>query len=407
MAATMSALFDADRHEPLQITAWDEARARAAIRSIVEDAQHALGTGLTWPWHLLDTNDVSEPPHKSLYLGSAGTLWALAYLEREGAVGLRIEPAGLIDPIYRRYLEEPDTGKAVPSYFLGEVGILLVHWRLTGSDEAADRLYAAIERNIPNPVNEALWAAPGTMVGALHMLEWTGERRWRELFLENVEQLWRTWLPSGNAPCHLWTQDLYGEVVQLIGAGHGFAGNAYPLLRGAGLLSPPQREALFDRCAETIAATAMIEGDCANWPPHVGPARDGRTKVLVQWCHGAPGIVTGLGDFPVGRSRQVDALLSRAGNLTWRAGPLTKGFGLCHGTAGNGYTFLKLHRRTGDAAWLERARAFAMHAIDQAEWMRERHGRRRYSLWTGDPGLAVYLHHCVNGRGGVPSLDVL
>ena len=54
----------------------------------------------------------------------------------------------------------------------------------------------------------------------------------------------------------------------------------------------------------------------------------------------------------------------------WEAGPLAKGYGLCHGTAGNGYAFLALHRRTGDARWLERARAFAMHAIGQQAAMR-------------------------------------
>jgi hypothetical protein len=32
------------------------------------------------------------------------------------------------------------------------------------------------------------------------------------------------------------------------------------------------------------------------------------------------------------------------GELTWRAGPLRKGAGLCHGTAGNGFAFLRLHR---------------------------------------------------------------
>ena len=159
-------------------------------------------------------------------------------------------------------------------------------------------MYEAIARNIPNPTNEALWAAPGTMVGALHMFGWTGEERWRELYLENVEQLWRTWLPSESAHCHLWTQDLYGSIVQLLGAGHGFAGNAYALLRGAALLPAERREALYDRCVETLRATAVLEGDSANWPQSVGAPRPGRTHMLVQWCHGAPGIVTGLADFP-------------------------------------------------------------------------------------------------------------
>ena len=66
-----------------------------------------------------------------------------------------------------------------------------------------------------------------------------------------------TWiLPT---PCHLWTQDLHGDVIQYLGAGHGFAGNAYPLLRGAALLSAERRELLYDRCVETLRATALLE----------------------------------------------------------------------------------------------------------------------------------------------------
>jgi hypothetical protein len=400
-------LFDPGRHEPLLDTGWDEAQALAAIHAIVDDAQDVLGGRVTWPWHPSDTKDGRATPHKSLYLGSTGTLWAMAYLQREGAVRLRLEPAELIERIYAAYLAQPDTGEVVPSYFLGEVAILAVRWRLTKSRDAAARLRLAIERNIPNPVNEALWAAPGTMLGALQMLEWTGEEEWEKLYLANVEQLWSTWQPSADAPCHLWTQHLYGDVVQLLGAAHGFAGNAYPLLRGARLLPEDRREVLYDRCVETLAATVAIEGDCANWPPGIGSPRPGRQEMLVQWCHGAPGIVTAMADFPAGRSPSIDAMLLQAGNLTWSAGPLAKGHGLCHGTAGNGYAFLKLHRRTGDAVWLARARAFAMHAIGQAQRMRQEFGQGRYSLWTGDPGLAVYLWHCMKGGSAVPSLDTL
>ncbi len=44
-----------------------------------------------------------------------------------------------------------------------------------------------------------------------------------------------------------------------------------------------------------------------------------------------------------------------------------------------------------------------MHALAQAE----RDGPR-YSLWTGDLGLALYLRDCLEGRfGGMPVLDVL
>ena len=400
-------LFDPERHELLRDTAWNAQAAKATIAAIVADIEDEAGPqARSWPAHPLD--DVSEdPPHKSLYLGAAGVLWALWYLERQGAATLSIRPAELIDGVYREYLLDPDTRQVVPSYFLGEAGILLVLWLLTQSAAAAGRLHDAISENIPNPANEALWAAPGTMVGALHMHGWTKDPRWESLFAANVEQLWRTWQPSEYAPCHLWTQDLYGEIVQLLGAGHGFAGNAYPLLRGASLIAPERRAVLYERCLEALRATVTIEGDCANWPPGVGKPRQGREKWLVQWCHGAPGIVTSLAPFPARLSAEMDDLLVKAGNVTWQAGPLEKGFGLCHGTAGNGYAFLALHERTGDAVWLERARAFAMHAIGQYQTMREAYGQGRYSLWTGDPGLAVYLWHCVTGAGSMPSLDLL
>jgi hypothetical protein len=43
--------------------------------------------------------------------------------------------------------------------------------------------------------------------------------------------------------------------------------------------------------------------------------------------------------------------------------------------AGNGYAFLKLFERTGDQLWLDRARAFEMHPVEQVERTRSTHGR--------------------------------
>mgnify|MGYP001058394228 CR=1 FL=1 len=74
--------------------------------------------------------------------------------------------------------------------------------------------------------------------------------------------------------------------------------------------------------------------------------------------------------------------------------------------AGNGYAFLKLYERTGDATWLERARAFAMHGIAQTAGEWAQHGQGQYSLWTGDLGFAVYLWDCLTGRPRFPTLDV-
>jgi len=401
-------LFEPDRHEPLCDTSWDESQAREAIRSIVRDIEQHRVAESHWRVHPLDDEgDQPRTGFKTLYLGSAGVLWALWYLQREGAVESNSDPAAGIQEADAAYRTDPDTGQVVPSYFMGEVGILLVLWRLTGSSLAADRLYASVKSNIQNPANEALWAAPGTMVAAWHLWEATGEGRWRDLFVENVEQLWRTWAFDAQAQCHLWTQDLYGKVVQYLGAAHGFAGNVYPLLRGASLLDADRRKALYDRCMATLRTTAKSEDGGVNWPPGTFAARPGGPNMLMQWCHGAPGVVTALANFPPQRSPAMEAMLIGAGHAIWKAGPLSKGYGLCHGTAGNGYAFLKLYQRTGNPLWLERARSFAVHSIAQRDRMRQHDGRGRYTVWTGDDGLAVYIWHCLQGTAGVPALDIL
>ncbi len=48
-----------------------------------------------------------------------------------------------------------------------------------------------------------------------------------------------------------------------------------------------------------------------------------------------------------------------------------------------------------------------MHALAQSERMRQHYGQGRDTLWTGDPGLAVYLWHCLDGTAGLPALDIL
>jgi hypothetical protein len=385
-------LFEPERHEPLRDAHWDAARARAAIQAIVDELERSIGPHGLWPPHPLDEVD-GEPRRafKTLYLGAAGVLWALWYLGREGAVTLRIDPSALIGGADAAYQREPDTDRVVASTLMGEVGVLLVCWRLTGSSSTAERLFAAIQRNSTSANTDAMWGAAGTIGAAQHMLAWTGEPRWRELIVASAEQIWRTWSYDERTGCHLWTD-------QLLGAGHGFAGCVDPLLRATS--DPERREAILDRCVATLRATAVVDGDAVNWPIAIAAPRPGRPRMLVQWCHGAPGIVTALREIS---APELEGLVIGAGTTIWNAGPLAKGYSLCHGTAGNGYAFLELHRRTGDPIWLARARAFAMHALGQ----REHEARGRYSLWTGDAGLAVYLWHCVIGAGALPGLALL
>ena len=46
-----------------------------------------------------------------------------------------------------------------------------------------------------------------------------------------------------------------------------------------------------------------------------------------------------------------------------------------------------------------------MHAIEQVERTTAEYGRGRHSLWTGDPGTALYLHNCLTATAAFPTLD--
>ena len=59
-----------------------------------------------------------------------------------------------------------------------------------------------------------------------------------------------------------------------------------------------------------------------------------------------------------------------------------------------------------DAVWLGRARAFAMTAITQFRVARDGYGQGRYSLWTGDVGLAIYLWDCLAAEPHFPTIDI-
>ena len=106
-----------------------------------------------------------------------------------------------------------------------------------------------------------------------------------------------------------------------MGAVHGFAGNVLPALRGRDLLPEGERKKWLECIARTLRATAIHDGELVNWPQSVGKHRLGRTALLVQHCHGAPGIVNCVADFP---SSGIDDLLLAAGETIWRAGPVQR-----------------------------------------------------------------------------------
>ncbi|SRR6266850_7992097 len=396
-------MYEEARHEPLIETEWDEERARDAIDLIVRDTHAHFDPQKLWPMHFLDRlGDDLHVSFKMLYFGAAGVIWALDYLNRIGATKIERDYSSSMVPFAPT--NRTDLNLSPPntfSYLMGDVGILLVRWRLAPNDALADEMFRAVEANSRNPTREFMWGSAGTMLAALFMYEWTRHERWKDVYRKNLRQILAEWEKNAEHGCYVWIQDLYGQSSIYLGAVHGFAANIFSIVKGWDLLDESTRSLVESRAAETLERTARIDHAYANWPAGLGG-----TRMLVQHCHGAPGMITCLADLPSDLNAPFDRLLEKAGELTWKAGPLTKGPNLCHGTAGNGYAFLKLHQRTGHNKWLEHARSFAMHAIEQSERHAKEYGQRRYSLWTGDLGVAIYLWDCVQGQPKFPTMDV-
>jgi hypothetical protein len=382
-------LYTPELFEPLTDEVWEAERAARRIREIVADTERALrGPKLMWKadawdgWH-------GTSPMKNLYVGASGVLWGLDRLQSHGyetsldlgALALKTLELFRARPDYMKGMKLP--ARRDSSLACGLAGIVFVAWRLASSTDLADGLYELVRANVDNEVEEVMWGAPGTLLIAHAMVESTGEARWRE-----ARDATASALLSRREADGFWVQRMYGQEFRGLQPWHGLVGNVAALR-----LADHKTAALLER-------TAVIEDGLANWPYRERPqlaSPDG--LIRLQFCCGAAGIVAMASDY------LDEELLVAGAELAWSAGPpvMEKGPCLCHGTAGTGYAFLKLFLRTGDERWLDRARRFAMHALEQVE----RRGHGRYSLYTGDIGVALFAADCIDARAQVPVFDVL
>jgi hypothetical protein len=390
-------LYRPEAFEALTDEPWNEERVRAGIAAIVADADEHFDPDGLWPANEWDAWQ-AIPPLKDLYVGATGVIWALDDLRRRGHAETRIDLPAAAARTLELTRERLDMAAweglptpAEPSLFCGETGPLLVAWRLQPSWELAGAVADRIRENVDNEADELMWGAPGTMLAAQIMLHWSDDERWDEPWRDSANALRGRRDPDG-----LWTQRLYGDTQRYIGPVHGLVGNVHALLTGE------DDESLRQETAVVLTREAVVEDGLANWPGVAGgplQTRDG--QIRLQWCQGAPGIVATAAPY------LDEELLLAGAELTWRAGAHgeEKGTGLCHGTAGNGYALLKAFERTGDERWLERARRFAVHALGQVERAHAETGHGRYSLFTGDPGVALFAAACVDGEPCFPVLD--
>ncbi|KAJ7856661.1 hypothetical protein B0H14DRAFT_2752355 [Mycena olivaceomarginata] len=143
------------------------------------------------------------------------------------------------------------------------------------------------------------------------------------------------------APPLMWTW--YGK--RYLGAAHGVAGILHILLLCPEDVIHPYMESIL-LTIEWLIGCQDVHG---NWPtaaPTGYPT--GRDNDLVQWCHGATGILlmlctvlrcaTSASAAPL--LEKVIASVQAGAALVYRDGLLSKGVGLCHGVAGSVFALL-------------------------------------------------------------------
>lgn len=388
-------LFRPEDFDPLIEAPWDETRVRAAIARIVQEADSAYGRQPLWP-PPPDTPVAPGRPEPTLYAGAPGVAWALDALRRHGHAETTLDPAAVALAALEAWREEPvvfpdyaDLPQRESSLLVGETGVLLVAWLLTGRPDLADDLHERVRANIDaDEIDELMWGTAGTLLAARTLLDGTGEERWRRACDDSAEALLARRDHEG-----LWVQRRFKDT-RYLGPVHGFAGNVHALLAA---LDGERADRVRAEANAVLAELAVRDGQCCNWPPAAGDALEHRRtgEIRVQWCHGASGIVATAAPY------LDEELLLAGAELTWQAGAHKegKGAGICHGTAGNGYALLAAFERTGDQLWLDRARRFAVHALEQAE--RE---PPAYSLWFGAIGAAIFASDCLDARCRYPFL---
>ena len=387
-------LYEPDQFDSLIEDRWVASHVEDAIAAIVADADAAFDADALWPAQWWDEYRDGQPA-KVLYSGAAGVSWALDVLRRDGHAETSLDLAAIALRALELERAEPDAAgdeRYRPGSLLhGETGVLLVAFLLCSDVQLAHDLHELVRGNVANPTDAIGWGAPGTLLASLAMREWTGEARWVEAARESAIALRAR---RGNDG--LWRQR---DEPRGLGTSHGAAGNTLALLR----LEPD--ETLARETAAVLARHAFREDGLANWPgsPRAQLARPRDGRICLQWCQGAPGILAGAWDY-----LDEDLVLAGA-ELVWQAGAHKdeKGHGLCHGTSGNGFALLKAFARTGDELWLERARGFAVHALAQAERIARANGRRRYSLFNGDVGTALFAAACLDIDARFPVIDVM
>jgi len=169
-----------------------------------------------------------------------------------------------------------------------------------------------------------------------------------------------------------------------MGAAHGVMGITFMLLHVPAMLEGQN----LDLLRQTLQWLATMKQATGNYPVVFGEG----SADCIHFCHGATGaVLLYCKAFEVLQEEQWLQLAKDAGEVVWKYGLLKKGPGICHGIAGNGYSFLSLYRVTEDSKWLARAYHFASQIFAPEVERQSRSPDNPFSLFEGLAGTLCFL----------------
>ncbi|KAI0047879.1 hypothetical protein FA95DRAFT_1558657 [Auriscalpium vulgare] len=214
----------------------------------------------------------------------------------------------------------------------------------------------------------------------------------------SVSLCWRSyWLESGVGPC-------------------GVAGILDVVMHAPAHIVKPHAADIED----TVAYVIGLQDSHGNWPSKAGPRRKNplaSENTLIQWCHGAPGILTLLStsilscstlEFSSELENSLVSALVRGASLTHSRGLLRKGPGLCHGVGGTATVLFQAADAL--ASQPEEQRACLRRALHLLQCYAELRGGRHFakpdrpwSLYEGVAGAAAALTEALERVEGLLS----
>ncbi|KAL4609130.1 lanC-like protein 1 isoform X3 [Arapaima gigas] len=343
-------------------------------------------------FHMENGLKSADPRDCSSYTGWAGI--ALLYLHLHSVFGESSFLQRALDYVTRSL--QCLTRRTV-TFLCGDAGPLavaaVVHRRLGMSQEAEEcvsrliKYHQGVVKGSGNLPDELLYGRVGYLYSLVFVNQQFGEEK---IPMQYIQQICEAVLASGeglSGKLHKqaqspllfqWYQEYY------VGAAHGLAGIYYYLMQPDLGVGGDRLQRLVRPSVDYVRQLKFPSG---NYPPCIGDSRD----LLVHWCHGAPGVIYML--LQAYKVFGTDGYLADAlqcGEVVWQWGLLQKGYGLCHGAAGNAYTFLALYRATRDPRHLYRACMFADWCMDYGI-----HGCRTpdtpFSLFEGMAGTIYFL----------------